>query len=180
MAVLAQSQEEILGKSKRTQAEMDARPSIRPIQTLQRAMGKLSGFGTRLHPILKTPQMHAGIDFGAPMGTPIYATGNGKVARVEFKTTGYGKNVVIDHGYGYKTLYAHMSKVEVKVGDVVKRGEVIGKVGSTGLSTSPHVHYEVFKNGNRVDPAPYCLDMSPKDYKNFLKLVQAMSPMSHK
>ena len=180
MAVLAKSQDEVLGQSKVTEAERNARPMIRPIQSMERAMHQLSGFGTRLHPILKTPHMHTGIDFGAPMNTPIHATGDGKVVRVEFKESGYGRNVVIDHGYGFQTLYAHMNKVDVKVGQQVKRGEIIGRVGSTGMSTSPHVHYEVFKNGERVDPAPYCMDMSPQDYKVFAQRVSAMNAFSHK
>jgi murein DD-endopeptidase MepM/ murein hydrolase activator NlpD len=175
MAILAKSQDEIMASSSSKEDKMQAIPSIRPIQVTERSMHQLSGFGMRLHPILKTPHMHTGIDFGAPTGTPIHATGNATVIRVEYKTTGYGYNVVLDHGYGYQTLYGHMSKIDVKVGQKVKRGEVLGLVGNTGLSTAPHVHYEVFLGGNRIDPMPYCMDMSPSEYKQFIQAVSAQN-----
>ena len=149
-------------------------PSIRPIRLLKKKLTALSGFGYRIHPVFKTRKMHTGIDFGAPKGTPIYATGAGRIVRVEYKRSGYGRNVVIDHGYGYQTLYAHMSTVKCKVGQTVKRGEVIGLVGSTGTSTSPHVHYEVLHKGQKINPMQFCLDgLSPQEYKNFVKMVSA-------
>lgn len=142
-------------------------PSIKPVKPDQLARGiyNLSGFGRRIHPILKVPKMHYGIDFTAPTGTPIYASGGGKVIRSEYSRT-YGNVVEIDHGYGYTSIYAHMSKVLVKKGDKVKRGEEIGKVGNTGRSTAPHCHYEVHHKGKPVNPINFCLDgLSPKEYK---------------
>lgn len=174
LSVTAQSQDEIIQRAKEKENMLAAIPSIRPVRHLKKKIGHLSGFGYRTHPVFKTRKMHTGIDFGARKGTPIYATGNGKVVRVEYKKTGYGKNVVIDHGYGYKTLYGHMSKVQCKVGQTVKRGEVIGLVGSTGTSTSPHVHYEVVYKGDKINPLPFCLDgFTPKEYKDFVTAATA-------
>jgi murein DD-endopeptidase MepM/ murein hydrolase activator NlpD len=114
---------------------------------------------------------HTGIDFTAPRGTEIYATGNGKVQKVIMKKRGYGYHVVIDHGYGYKTLYAHMSKFKVKVGEKIKRGDVIGYVGSTGTSTAPHLHYEVIKNGEKINPMNFFFnDLTPEEYEKVLEL----------
>lgn len=174
LALSVKSQDEIYSKAKDNEDLANSRPSIRPIGRLDRKIQLLSGFGYRVHPIYKIRKMHTGIDFGAPTGTPIYSTANGKVIRVEFKTTGYGKSVVIDHGNGYQTLYAHMSKVAVKVGQEVRRGEEIGKVGSTGTSTSPHVHYEVIHKGEKINPLPFCLDdLSPSEYKEFVSAASA-------
>ncbi len=135
-------------------------PSIKPIpeDKLKRKFSYLSGFGKRLHPIHKVLKFHGGIDFTAEIGTPIQATGNGKVIKVEKKKRGYGKNIIIDHGFGYKTRYAHMDEMHVKVGESVTKGQQIGTVGNTGTSTAPHLHYEVILNGKRVDPVDYCLD----------------------
>lgn len=174
LSVSAQSQDEILTRAQAKEDMLASIPSIRPIRSPKKKIQHLSGFGYRTHPVFKTRKMHTGIDFGARKGTPIYATGNGKIVRVEYKKTGYGKNVVIDHGYGYQTLYGHMSKVQCKVGQTVKRGEVIGLVGSTGTSTSPHVHYEVVYKGEKINPLPFCLDgFSPKEYKAFVTAATA-------
>lgn len=143
-------------------------PSIKPVRSdkLKRKLYALSGFGRRLHPVHKVWKMHYGIDFTAPSGTPIQATGDGKVERVENKRSGYGKNVVINHGYGFKTLYAHMSRVDVKIGDRIRKGQKIGLVGSTGTSTAPHCHYEVWLNGNKVNPIHYVMDgLTAEEYK---------------
>lgn len=170
LAVSANSQDAILKQAQDKEKMLAAIPSIRPIRKLKKNIRHLSGFGYRTHPVFKTRKMHTGIDFGARKGTPIYATGDGTIARVEYKKTGYGRNVVIDHGFGYKTLYGHMSKVKCKVGQKVKRGEVIGLVGSTGTSTSPHVHYEVLHKGKKINPLPFCLDgLSPEEYEAFVK-----------
>jgi murein DD-endopeptidase MepM/ murein hydrolase activator NlpD len=129
----------------------------------------MSGFGMRRDPFNPNVwQMHYGIDFAAPTGTPIFATGNGVVARIEHKANGYGLNVVVDHGFGYKTLYAHMSSIATTVGKKVKRGEIIGFVGSTGHSTAPHLHYEIFKNDTRVNPSSYCSNMTTEEYKSII------------
>ncbi len=146
-------------------------PSIKPIREdrLKRNISLLSGFGFRIHPVHKIKKFHAGIDFTAPRGTAIQATGNGIVKKVEYKKSGYGNSVLIDHGYGYTTLYAHMHTVEVKAGDHVLKGQKIGEVGSTGTSTAPHLHYEVRLNGKPVNPIDYCMDgLSLEEYKDLI------------
>jgi len=146
-------------------------PSIKPIRgdKLKRRVKLLSGFGMRIHPVHKVKKLHQGIDFTAPRGTPIQATGNGVVTRVEKRRTGYGTNIMVDHGYGYVTLYAHLHESHVKVGQRVTKGEKIGVVGSTGTSTAPHCHYEVRINGRAVDPIDYVLDgLTPTEYQDML------------
>jgi murein DD-endopeptidase MepM/ murein hydrolase activator NlpD len=147
-------------------------PSIKPIKetALKKDVKFLSGFGMRLHPVHKLRRFHNGIDFTAPKGTAIQATGNGRVVGVNKSGSGYGKHVLIDHGYGYKTLYAHMSQIDIKEGQIVKKGQKIGLVGSTGTSTAPHLHYEVWLNGNPINPIHYCLDgLTPKEYQELVK-----------
>ena len=146
-------------------------PAIQPVanKDLNRMA---SGFGYRLHPILKYRKFHAGMDFSAKTGTPIMATGDAVVKKV-LRTGGYGKHVVLDHGFGYETLYGHMNKYIVKRGQKVKRGEVIGYVGSTGLSSGPHLHYEVHKNGKVMNPVNfYYNDLTPAEYAKLLKMSQ--------
>ena len=147
-------------------------PSIRPIQTSKsdKYVHLLSGFGMRDHPVHKVKRMHKGIDFPAKRGTPIVATGNGRIVEIKRKRTGYGRSVLIDHGFGYKTLYAHLDKINVKVGEKVNRGEQIGTIGRTGTATAPHVHYEVHKNGQAINPINYCMDgLSPEEYNTLLE-----------
>ena len=130
-----------------------------------------SGYGWRIDPIYRTKRMHWGMDFTADKGTDVYATGNGVVEACEVKAWGYGKSVIINHGFGYKTRYAHLSKFNVKVGQKVKRGEIIGFVGSTGKSTANHLHYEVEKNGQKVNPVHYYhSDLSPEDYEKLIQM----------
>lgn len=146
-------------------------PSIKPIQEtkLKRNIRYLSGFGWRIHPIHKVKKFHAGMDFTAPRGTAIQATGKGKVKRVEKRKSGYGYNVIIDHGYGYETLYAHMATIDVKKGEKLIKGQKIGTVGSTGTSTAPHLHYEVHLNGKAINPIDYCLDgLTPVEYQSLV------------
>jgi murein DD-endopeptidase MepM/ murein hydrolase activator NlpD len=148
-------------------------PAIQPVSNkdLTRVA---SGFGYRIDPIYKTVKLHAGLDFAAPQGTPIYATANGTVTVAGNTGNGYGNHVVINHGYGYETLYGHMVKVKAKAGQQVKRGEVIGYVGSTGKSTGPHCHYEVHKNGQKIDPVYFFYnDLSPEQYDLLLKRAAA-------
>ncbi|MBN8784473.1 MAG: peptidase M23 [Sphingobacteriales bacterium SCN 48-20] len=148
-------------------------PAIQPVsnQDLSRIA---SGFGYRIDPVYKTPKMHAGLDFAAPQGTPIYATANGTVSLAGNAGNGYGNHVIINHGYGYETLYGHMVRVKARVGQQVKRGEVIGWVGSTGKSTGPHCHYEVHKNGNKIDPVYFFYnDLSPEQFDRLLKQAAA-------
>jgi murein DD-endopeptidase MepM/ murein hydrolase activator NlpD len=142
-------------------------PAIQPLHDKD-VVRFASGFGMRIHPVYKTRKMHNGVDLTAPTGTKIYATGDGVISNADF-SRGYGKRVVIDHGYSYKTLYAHMSRVLVRKGQTVKRGDVIGLVGSTGTSTGPHLHYEVIKNNRPVDPINYYLnDLTPEEYDEMI------------
>jgi len=150
-------------------------PAIQPVSNkdLERIA---SGFGMRIDPVYKIPKMHSGLDFTATTGTPIYATADGTVEKAEFNQGGYGNHVMIDHGYGYETLYGHMVRIKAKVGQAVKRGEVIGWVGSTGKSTGPHCHYEVHKGGTPVDPIYYFYhDITPDQYDRLLKLAATRS-----
>lgn len=154
LAVLAKNKTEFLA----------AIPAIQPISNkdLTRVA---SGFGYRIHPVFKTHKFHSGIDFTAPQGTPIYATGNGTISG-EDGGSGYGRHVIISHGFGYSTLYAHMSRVKVRPGQKVKRGELIGYVGSTGTSTAPHVHYEVLRGKNKINPINYFFnDLTEAEYQ---------------
>lgn len=149
-------------------------PSIKPVQQthLARDIKYLSGFGMRMHPIYKIPRFHSGIDFSAPEGTKIQATGDGVVKHVEKKSTGYGLNIMIDHGYGYETRYAHMNEILVKEGQKVTKGEVIGLIGDTGSSTAPHLHYEVHYKGKPVNPIQYVMDgLSPDEYDALVKMA---------
>lgn len=145
-------------------------PAIQPISNKQ-LVAIASGFGVRIHPIYKVKKMHTGIDFAAPIGTPIYATADGKIEEVSVKFSGYGKMVVIDHGFGYKTRYAHMHDFAVRTGQNIKRGELIGYVGDTGISTAPHLHYEVMMNGVLINPVHYFFnDLTPAEYEKVVEL----------
>ena len=145
-------------------------PAIQPVSNKQ-FVAIASGFGFRIHPIYKVKKMHTGIDFAAPIGTPIYATADGKIEEVSVKFSGYGKMVVIDHGFGYKTRYAHMHDFAVRSGQNVKRGELIGYVGDTGISTAPHLHYEVMMNGVLINPVHYFFnDLTPAEYEKVVEL----------
>jgi len=146
-------------------------PAIQPIYN-EELNNLASGFGIRLHPILKVRKMHNGIDFSAPKGTPIYATGDGVVDLVQTEFGGYGKNIILDHGFGFTTRYAHMNDFNVKRGQKVKRGDCIGYVGNTGSSTAPHVHYEIMKDGKHVNPVHYFFkDLDPSEYDRILELA---------
>jgi len=148
-------------------------PAIQPVSN--KDLNRIaSGFGYRIDPVYKTVKMHAGLDFAAPQGTPIYATANGTISISGNKGNGYGNHVVINHGYGYQTLYGHMVKVKSNAGQKVSRGEVIGWVGSTGKSTGPHCHYEVHKNGNKIDPVYFFYnDLTPEQFDRLLKQAAA-------
>ena len=128
-------------------------------------------FGFRSDPFTHRLKMHYGIDFTGSMGTPIHATGDGVVIVAEFSFDGYGKNIVVDHGFGYKTHYAHLSKINVKLGEKVKRGEVIGLLGNTGRSTGPHLHYEVLLRNAIIDPLNYFNDLTIEDYDKMVKFA---------
>ncbi len=168
--IQSKSFDEVIEMAKKKEKMLASIPAVMPVanKDLKRTA---SGFGYRIDPIYKTQKMHTGMDFTADTGTDVYATGNGVVESVEVKKWGYGKHVVIDHGYGYKTMYAHLIKFNVKKGQKVKRGDLIGFVGSTGKSTAPHLHYEVIKDGNKVNPANYYYnDLTPAQFEQMLKL----------
>lgn len=148
-------------------------PAIQPVSNKELTR-IASGFGLRIDPVYKTTKFHKGLDFTAPQGTPIYATADGTVSKSEYNATGFGNHVVIDHGYGYETLYGHMVRIKAQAGQAVKRGELIGWVGTTGKSTGPHCHYEVHKNGEAVDPVYYFYnDLTPEEFDRLLKLASA-------
>ncbi|MFN0031876.1 MAG: M23 family metallopeptidase [Flavobacteriales bacterium] len=165
----SKSYEELYQLANAQEEMLQSIPAIQPVSNkdLKRLA---SGFGMRIHPIYKIAKMHTGLDFTADIGTEIYATGDGVIEAIDSKLSGYGHHVIIQHGYGYQTLYAHMSHVKVRVGEKVKRGQIIGYVGNTGTSTGPHLHYEVMKNGEKVDPAFYFYsDITPAQYEDLLK-----------
>lgn len=152
-------------------------PAIQPIENQDLTL-IASGFGHRIHPIYKILKMHDGIDFSAPVGTPVYATGSGVVKSATRSERGLGNQILIDHGYGYETLYACMDELNVRNGQEVKRGDLIGTVGNTGLSVAPHLHYEVHLDGEAMNPINYFfLELSPADY-NRLILISKMSGQS--
>jgi murein DD-endopeptidase MepM/ murein hydrolase activator NlpD len=167
------SQDEVVDLAEQKEKLYASIPAIQPISNKQ-LVALSSGYGLRIHPIYKVKKMHPGIDFAASIGTPIYATADGTVIAVDVKFSGYGKQVMIDHGFGYRTRYAHMHDFAVKKGQQVKRGDLIGYVGSTGLSTAPHLHYEVFINGQHVDPVHYFFnDLTAAEYEKILELASA-------
>ncbi|MBL6963250.1 MAG: M23 family metallopeptidase [Bacteroidetes bacterium] len=147
-------------------------PAIQPVKTSDR-MRIASGFGWRVHPLYKVIKFHEGLDFTGTVGSDIYATGDGVVVEVAYSRRGYGNKVVISHGFGYKTLYAHMQKFNVRRGQKVKRGEKIGTLGNTGLSIGPHLHYEVILNGRKINPVYFFHnDLSPEEYEKVLQLAE--------
>ena len=165
------SYDSLLSFIKDKEAMLLSIPSIQPVsnKNLKRIA---SGFGYRVDPIYKIRKFHAGMDFTAPQGTPIYATGNGTIEIADYSTGGYGNQVWINHGYGYRTHYCHMVKIKKKSGSV-KRGEVIGYVGSTGKSTGPHLHYEVERKGQKIDPIHFFYnDLAVEDYNKLLEIGQ--------
>ena len=144
-------------------------PAIQPIRK-EDLSRMASGYGWRSDPFTKARKKHNGMDFTAPTGTPIYATGNGKVKRADNTASGFGQHIEIDHGYGYRTIYAHLSKYNVKRGQNVSRGDLIGFVGNTGRSVGPHLHYEVHKNGRPINPINfYYGNLTPEEFKEMLK-----------
>jgi murein DD-endopeptidase MepM/ murein hydrolase activator NlpD len=172
-SLVAQSRsfDEVVSLVKRKEEMLKCIPSIQPISN--KDLTRLaSGFGMRMHPVHRILKMHTGLDFTASIGTNIYATGDGVVVRADSEMSGYGKLVIIDHGFGYETRYAHCHEYKVKVGQKVKKGDVIALLGNTGVSTGPHVHYEVRKNGNPVDPVHYFFnDLTPEEYEKVIEIA---------
>ena len=161
IAILAEEKEKLL----------KAIPTIQPVKN-EDLTRMASGYGYRSDPFTKARKFHKGMDFTAPRGTPIYATGNGVVTRADRRSSGYGRHVRIDHGFGYVSLYAHLYKYAVKKGQKVKRGDLIGFVGSTGRSQAPHLHYEIFKDKKNLNPINfYYGDLSPEEFAELLKVA---------
>ena len=156
---------------KNKEALLAATPAIQPVSNKE--LSRLaSGFGYRIDPVYKTTKMHAGLDFASPQGTPIYATADGVVSLAGNMANGFGNHVIINHGYGYETLYGHMVRIKARRGQRIRRGEVIGWVGSTGKSTGPHLHYEVHKNGRELDPIYFFYnDLTPEQFDRMLKIA---------
>lgn len=168
--IQSKSFDEVIEMALRKSDMMASIPAIQPVKNkeLKRIA---SGFGRRIDPYYKKIKFHYGVDFSAPKGTPIYATGNGKVTKTKRSRRGFGNHIVINHGYGYESLYAHMTKYTVRKGQEVKRGDIIGYVGSTGKSTAPHLHYEVHKDGKKINPVYYFHnDLSPDEFDRMLEL----------
>jgi murein DD-endopeptidase MepM/ murein hydrolase activator NlpD len=151
LAIQSKSLDDILKMAKAKDKLLAAIPAIQPVRN-ENLKSMVSGFGYRTDPFTKARKMHEGMDFTAKTGTPIYATGDGVVERADNTASGYGNHIVIRHGFGYETLYAHLSGYKCKPGQAIKRGDIIGYVGSTGRSEGPHLHYEVHKNGKVVNP----------------------------
>jgi murein DD-endopeptidase MepM/ murein hydrolase activator NlpD len=173
IAVQKKSYQELGNLLNNKEKLLAATPAIQPVSN--KDLSRIaSGFGYRIDPVYKTVKFHAGLDFTAPQGTPIYATADGVIKTAGLSDGGYGNYVVIDHGYGYETLYGHMVRIKARRGQRVKRGEVIGYVGSTGKSTGPHCHYEIHKNGQKLDPVYFFYnDLSPQQFDQLLKRAAA-------
>jgi len=149
---------------------IEAIPTIQPVKN-EDLTRVASGFGYRIDPFTKIRKKHYGMDFTAKKGTPVYATGNGVVKRADNSSAGYGNHIRIDHGFGYVSLYAHLSKYNVRRGQKVKRGDIIGYVGNTGRSIGPHLHYEIFKDNQKINPLNfYYGNLSPEEFKSLLSL----------
>ena len=170
LVVQSKSYDEVFKLAKNKEKLIASIPAIQPVDFHDlRRIGSL--FGYRTDPFYKVTKFHEGIDFTAPVGTPIYATGDGVISVAEHNSGGYGNKIMINHGYSYETVYAHLSKVKVKVGQRVKRGEVIGLMGNTGKSTAPHCHYEVHKAGVPMNPIYFFFnDITPAEYQAMLEL----------
>ncbi|MEN8765616.1 MAG: M23 family metallopeptidase [Wenyingzhuangia sp.] len=170
LVVQSKSLDEIVKLAKNKSEMLASIPAIQPVanKDLKRMA---SGYGVRIHPIYKTRRMHWGMDFSAPQGTNVYATGNGVVKTAKRSRKGLGNHIVINHGFGYQTTYGHLNKILIRRGQKVKRGDIIGVVGSTGSSTAPHLHYEVKKGKRKLNPVYfYHNDLTPEEYETMLVL----------
>lgn len=168
--VQSKSYDEIIKMVEKKQQMLTSIPAIQPLSNKD-LIHIASGFGFRMHPIYKTSKFHYGIDLTSNVGTDIYVTGDGVVEKAAFSQRGYGNEIVVNHGFGYKTLYAHLNSISVREGQKVKRGEVIGKVGNTGLSSAPHLHYEVHYKNTPVDPINFFFeDITPEEYEKIVEI----------
>ncbi len=176
LVIQSKSFDDIIIMAKNKEKRLAARPSIQPI-SIKELTRFGSAFGMRIHPILKIPKMHEGIDLTCPSGTRIFTPADGTIMVAEYTSGGYGIKIIVDHGFGYKTVYGHLSKVLVNKGDKVKRGDVIGLVGNTGLSTCPHLHYEIIVYGRKVNPFNYyASDLSAEEYDKMISLYASSDP----
>ena len=167
----SKSFDDLILLAKEKEDMLRAIPAILPISNKDLTR-TASGFGLRIHPIYKITKFHAGMDFTAPSGTDIYVTGNGTVAAVQSSKRGLGNHIIINHGYGYSSVYAHLDRSNVQVGQKVQRGDIIGFVGNTGSSVAPHLHYEIKLNGVNVDPVNYYFnDLSPEEYERMIEIA---------
>ncbi|MBS1680124.1 MAG: M23 family metallopeptidase [Bacteroidetes bacterium] len=167
----SKSQDDVVALAENKEKLFAAIPAIQPVANKE-LIALASGYGLRIHPVYKVFKMHTGLDFAATIGTPIHATADGVIDKAQVNFSGYGKMIEIDHGYGYRTRYAHMHGFAVREGQKVKRGDLIGYVGDTGLSTAPHLHYEVFVNGVHVNPVHYFFnDLNPAEYEKIIELA---------
>lgn len=172
IVVQSKSLDEIAKLAEEKEKLLAAIPAIQPVKNADLTR-MASGYGYRTDPFTKARKFHYGMDFTAPRGTPIYATGDGVVTRADNTATGYGNHVVIDHGFGYESLYGHLYKYNVRAGQKVLRGDIIGFVGSTGRSEAPHCHYEVFKDGERINPINfYYGSLTAEEFSEMLKKSQ--------
>lgn len=170
LVIQSKSLDEIVELAKNKEEMLASLPAIQPVANVD-LKRMASGYGYRIDPIYKTRKFHYGMDFSAPKGTPVYATGDGVVDRAKKSKRGYGNQVRINHSFNYKTFYAHLDSYVVKKGQKVKRGELIGYVGSSGKSTGPHLHYEVIKGKRKVNPVYYYFnDLTPEEFARMLEL----------
>ncbi|MCU0472536.1 MAG: M23 family metallopeptidase [Bacteroidales bacterium] len=171
VVIQSKSFEELIGLAKRKEEMLVSIPAIIPISNKDLTR-TASGYGLRVHPIYKIIKFHAGMDFTAPSGTEVYATGNGTIAYVQSSKRGLGNHIIIDHGFGLTSIYAHLDRFNVRVGQKVERGDVIGFVGSTGMSVAPHLHYEIKVNGSNVDPVNYYFnDLTAAEYERMIEIA---------
>ena len=169
ITIQSASLDEIASLAKEKEKLLVSIPAIQPVRN-EDLKRMASGYGMRTDPFTKARKMHKGMDFSAPRGTPVFATGDGKVVRADSRSSGYGKHIRIEHGFGYTTLFGHLHKYNVKRGQKVKRGDIIGFVGSTGRSQGPHLHYEVIKDGRRINPINfYYGNLSAEEFATLLE-----------
>ena len=169
--VQSKSFDELIKLAKDKEEMLKSVPAIIPISNKDLTR-TASGYGWRIHPIYKISKFHYGMDFTAPLGTDVYATGNGTVVGMVSSQRGFGKHIIIDHGFGYSSVYAHLSNFNVRIGQKVKRGDIIGYVGNTGTSVANHLHYEIKLNGQNVDPVNYYFeDLSSGEYEKMVEIA---------
>ncbi|MGQ9619518.1 MAG: M23 family metallopeptidase [Bacteroidales bacterium] len=171
IVVQSKSFDELIALAREKEEMLASIPAIMPVSNKDLTR-TASGWGLRIHPIYKIVRFHYGMDFTAPVGTEIYATGDAAVEKIVSSRRGYGNHIILNHGFGYKTLYAHLDRFNVRQGQKVKRGDVIGFVGNSGLSIAPHLHYEVELNGVKVDPSNYYFnDLTPEEYEHIVEIA---------